>query len=920
MALLLSSALLIGGCESTTPEEFLARANDHFAKGEHRAALVELANALQGSSEMIEARQLRARIALIVGDAATAEQDIRKAIKAGLPRDKGQALLVKSLVLQGKSDDVIAETAVIPTSLPASDQASLLAARGTALFESNRRDEAVAILDRAIAIDGSSTDALASAAAAQVSLGNLQRARVLLEKAIASNANAPEPWSVLGELALVEGAPGEADEAFSKAMKNRGFEGMDRAKRAFARLQLGKLDEAEKDLQVLRKVGFGGQPYVAYVSGILHFKRNDLAEADRAFGESVTANPDFLPSRMYLATVAFLLGHREQALEQAQFVLANSPRSIAAKKIIGTIQMSRGEFGPAREVLKEALQQQPDDATSLRLLTSLAMLEGDSGLGVAYARKMVGLHPDDPNAMHLLMLSKLMAGEDLEHGQDAAAANDEHDYRRRFLLALELFRDKHFDEALARAREVAEAYPEQLDPLKLMAACHLVAGRVAEAKKQLEAVLERAPNDPSATAGLAKIEAAAGNQERAKALLEGLIKERPGNDAAILQLSEIQIKRGDFTSAVALLEEALRSNPEALAISARLAAAYLATGNVTATLNLTEKITKDQYKRMPGLLELRGKALLLSGNVRLAQSRFEEWVDLDPGSPVAHYLLGDALARQGRAQEASAALQRSLALAPRYLPARIAEVKYAVNTDHLDEARKLLERLDEHFGDRAEVHGIQGWFALGIKDFANAEKRLARAQELAPSNDLVVLLMRARLALGKSGEAIGGVQQWIDSHPDDIGTRSELALALIALGREEDARRVYAATLERFPDHVPSLNNQAWLSRDTAPREAMSLAQRAYALAPTSPQVLDTMGMLSLGQGDPGRAYDFSSQAVRAAPDDLQIMHHHAEVLIANKRLAEARRKLEAIVRASPKGEVGKQAQRLLQQISAKTP
>ena len=49
-------------------------------------------------------------------------------------------------------------------------------------------------------------------------------------------------------------------------------------------------------------------------------------------------------------------------------------------------------------------------------------------------------------------------------------------------------------------------------------------------------------------------------------------------------------------------------------------------------------------------------------------------------------------------------------------------------------------------------------------------------------------------------------------------------------------------------------------------------------------------------------------------------MHHHAEVLIANKRLAEARRKLEAIVRASPKGEVGKQAQRLLQQISAKTP
>lgn len=910
--------LALAGCGPSSPEDFLARAQAEFDKGNLPAASVEAANALGGNPNMVGARWLMGQIALKTGDAARAEKDIRVAIQYGLPRATAQLTLVRAIVLQGAIDRALAETSIIPNDVPAKDKAMLLGLRGQALILNGDVGPAEPVLTRALQIDPQATTALVGMAILHLGQRQYDQSRPWIERALKADPTSAEAWGTLGELEFATGNAEQAEIAYGNALKHRSHPSLDRARRALARVDLKKFAEAQADIDALRQGGFKSSPYVNYVQGIIFFHQDKLMEAANAFEACHAADPSFLANRMYLATTRFRLGQTEQALNHAQSLHARLPRSSGVRELLGSIQMGRSEYASARQMLESALHDAPTDRTALRMLATLSMLEGNKDRGVDYARRIAALDPDSPDAQQTLMVAKLVAGQDFDVITATSSASGSDDYSRTLLAALNDFRKGRIATALDQAKRIHEQHPDKVDPLNLIAACHLARGEWDLARSALLKAITLQPNEPSATRNLAQLELNEGKIERATSLLEELLKAHPGQEQAALMLAAIAARAGDGAKSMATLETAVQNNPDALVAAERLAAAHLNAGNIGRVLEITSNRSEAQIQNRPALLELKGKAQMLAGNVTAARASFEQWARLAPDSAAARFLLSDTLARSGDTAQARRELQRAIELDRHYLPARVGEIKMLVQAGELKKARQSLDKLRPDFGDQTEVLGIEGWFALGTGDPAKAEERFSAALKQRPDAEMTILLARSLLLQQKNDAGLDVLKGWLKERPRDLAVLMELAGSHLALARDEEATASYAQILESYPDYVPALNNIAWLYRDKNRTKAMEYAQRAQNLAPTDPDVLDTLAMLTLKGGDRLRAYNLIREAAQRAPERPEIQLHLATVLLDREQRTEAHEVLRALIAKFPNAPEAQEARQLLAKADAR--
>jgi putative PEP-CTERM system TPR-repeat lipoprotein len=498
---------------------------------------------------------------------------------------------------------------------------------------------------------------------------------------------------------------------------------------------------------------------------------------------------------------------------------------------------------------------------------------------------------------------------------DTPSAGSGDAYTVEFLLATDALRNKQPAKALELAKKLQSRYPDKVDPINLGAAAYLVMGQWDKAKPALEKALKLNPNDPSATSNLAKIEAAKGNLKRARELLLSLVKAQPGDEDAVLLLADIETRLGNAAASTPLLQQFIQLNPKALAARARLALEHLRTGKFQKVTELTQGLSDDQFKQHPSLLESRGKAMMQMGDVISARKTFEQWAKLAPGSATAHYYFGDSLARTGNTSAARQELEKALKLNPRYLPARIGEIKMLVQTKQFDAAKKALAKLKQDFGDRAEVLGLEGWFALGIGNYPEAEKALSAVLIKNPDTELAVLLVRAQWGQKKYDAAFTGMHDWLKSQPSDLSMLLHMAGAYLSLNRNEDARATYAQVVKHYPDHVAALNNLAWLGQDKDLNQSIKHALHAQTVAPRDPYVKDTLGMLMLKRGDTSGALALLREAAELAPSNGQFQLHLAQLLVKQQRKPEAHKVLLAFLNKAPQAPQAKEAKSLLDSL-----
>ncbi|HEX5069587.1 MAG TPA: TIGR03790 family protein [Vicinamibacterales bacterium] len=139
--------------------------------------------------------------------------------------------------------------------------------------------------------------------------------------------------------------------------------------------------------------------------------------------------------------------------------------------------------------------------------------------------------------------------------------------------------------------------------------------------------------------------------------------------------------------------------------------------------------------------------------------------------------------------------------------------------------------------------------------------------------------------------------------PRLVAAQLKLAQMAEAQNRFDDAIQRYRAVLATEPGNIAALNNLAYqlAERKDGAKEALPLAERAYALSGRAPVIADTLGWVHYQLGELPAALPLIEQAAKAEPSNLDILVHAAMVNAAMNNVPKARAFLDAALKVDPK-------------------
>ncbi|MDQ6680528.1 MAG: PEP-CTERM system TPR-repeat protein PrsT, partial [Pseudomonadota bacterium] len=94
-------------CGEEKPEALIKSAKSYIEKSDDRAAVIQLKSALQQNPRSAEARFLLGRTMLDIGDAVSAEIELRKALDLRYPDAAVLPVLARALLLAGKHQKIV---------------------------------------------------------------------------------------------------------------------------------------------------------------------------------------------------------------------------------------------------------------------------------------------------------------------------------------------------------------------------------------------------------------------------------------------------------------------------------------------------------------------------------------------------------------------------------------------------------------------------------------------------------------------------------------------------------------------------------------------------------------------------------------------------------------------------------------------
>ena len=509
--------------------------------------------------------------------------------------------------------------------------------------------------------------------------------------------------------------------------------------------------------------------------------------------------------------------------EQEKLVVAGLSEELIYEYLLGDIAARRGDSSTAAEAMARAAELSSNLQITLRAF-SMSMESGD------YEQA--------------LELSELL--ESIDTGQQ------EHVLALRLQALIALDREEAVFTALIA---LIDALPDQSELPQYIAQ---TLGRTAEPSRWL-AVTERvaAHFNGNAWAQLSAgwLAYRAGQTDRAQAALDRALMLKPGwEEVALLKFSRLR-EGNDNEAVAAFADEFLERYPDRL----RLRLAY---GRLLAEWN-DNVSALEQFEKLlahdPQNLDALYAAGILSQGLVLwdeAKSHFEILLEHYPQEDRARLYLGQILSEQGE-HDAALNLLREIVAADFYFDVQM-RIGFV-----LSDAGRHTEAL-EHLADvtpKSQDEQVRIY--------------LAREQVLRDSG-------QAESAL----ELLSAALIDIPDHPDLLYARG---LVTAIMDRVEEHEQDMRRLIEIDPDNAHAYNALGYTLADKTDRlaEALELIEKALALLPGDPFILDSLGWVHYRRGDLDLALEYLQLAMDQRPD-AEIAAHLGEVLwqLGNKEQA----------------------------------
>ena len=912
-------ALLLVGCGPTTytVDEHIDRAQQAHAEGNLRAAIIEIKNALQQEPSRAEARRLLGSYNLEIGDAVAAESELVRAGELGEDPDQVRLLLARAWLMQGKTDQVIEETR-LSDSFPEPQLPEALTLRGWALLARGETMSASEVLQQALEQEPDNAEALLGMAWVELLAGRSEQARQRLDAALASDPEFDRAWELLGDLERDARQLAAAEAAYTRAIESTHLPFNPRLKRALTRISLQNYENANSDIQVLRRSA-GQHPAVSYASGLIAFQQQRYDEARADFEESLSRNAAYMPAVFYLGATHYALNNWRQAESYLTRYVAQFPDATEASRLLALTRLQEGDSERAERTLRAVLERDPEDRETLAMMSNLYLSQGRTDEALHHMRQVAALEPDSAATRVRLGMALMQQGqreEALQELEAAIALDPEGVEHLEAALVMEHIQAGEFQRALEAAKRLRDR--DDFNPAtvaNLIGTAQLGLGDHDAARAAFQAGLDQTPNHISLALNLGMLELRQGNRQTAIEIFETLQEYHPGQPDSAIRLAGLALQQGEITRARRFLAAAVEHYPEEQQPHLMLARLQLETGQgLEAAETLQAALEHHPEDR---------QILFALSEVYERTERFQEaaevlalLTDLEPGVAEMHFRLARTLTASDDQPGAEQALRRALTVNPGHVPARVALVRRLSLAGELEEARSLFAPLLESHAERPDVLAQQAWFQMQAGEYLEAARSYGQALEGETRRAWVLERHQALMNAGQTDEAIATLQNWLERRPEDHAALHLLGSVLLSLERNVDAIELYTAQLEQQPRDVIALNNLAWLLREQDTTKALEYAQRARALAPDQAIVLDTLGVVMLYSGDSAQAVEILNQAKELTPDSPTIAYHLAMALKSSGQIDNAINLLRAVLHDHDSFPERESAETLLRELS----
>jgi len=302
-------------------------------------------------------------------------------------------------------------------------------------------------------------------------------------------------------------------------------------------------------------------------------------------------------------------------------------------------------------------------------------------------------------------------------------------------------------------------------------------------------------------------------------------------------------------------------------------------------------------------------ALTRSQRYAEAAQQLDRLTKAEPNLAAPWLTLGALRLDMKQPREAEAALNRYVELVQKQPDSPDTADADAVGDDRrLTQAWLLLAQIAEQRGD---LKAAEAWLAKidDPKSALDVQSRraslLARQGQMAQARELIRRMPErndeeARNKVLAEVQLLREFKRWGDAidvltaankrFPDDADLLYEQAMLEDKLDRHAEMERLLQRVIVLKPDNAHAHNALGYSLADRGVRlpEAKSLIQKAMALAPSDPFIVDSMGWVEFRMGNRDEALRWLRQAYSARPD-TEIAAHLGEVLWAMGKRDEAR-------------------------------
>jgi cellulose synthase operon protein C len=919
-AALLAPLLLTGWGAAPALAQPEIRAAAAAARGDLRAAQIEWRNAVREAPQDAARRAALARISLELGDGEAAEREARAALEHGWDAADGTALLMRAFLVNGRHEALLQG---FPLPGPDAGAAGGQVAAGRALAHLARRELAEAReaveLARRLAPRAVEPELAASALAQRE--GDRAEAEAAVDRALALDGDSAEAIARKGTLLLERRAPREALALFDRAIALTPATAALRLRRAETLLALNETDRARADIEAAL-TALPGSAVGHYLHAMLHGRNQDWPAADAALRRLGATLGQFPDGFLMLATTKRALGQVALAEDAARRHLSRQPHDPRAARLLATIEVETNRPREALATLATMAARGQADAASLDMLGRLQAADGQRRAAVMSFEAAHERAPRDAAILSRLAAARLAVGDmagTVQAAEATLALDPAQDSARGMLAFAALYQGdvEKVERELARLPE--EARREEA-PSVLEASARLLRMDLPGARRGFDSVLEAHPNSIAARMGLMRLARLEARLPEVERLLAEVLRLDPDNAEAFSQLVQGALP-GQPRAAEhrAILEGTQAARPDQPGPALALAHVLMRQGEAARAATLLSSGPLAQNNSLPVLLG-RAEAHALAQNWQEAERASRMALAEAPRSVPARRQLAALLMRREDARGAELLVEQGLREQPGSAVLLQSLVAIVRESRGLDAALQVAAQQAANPSALPAAAPLRGDLLLGAQRPAEAAQAYAQAHEANPSSALARRAATAWRAAEEPERAMAALRTWLERTPEDDAAVQMLSQLEIEAGQLDAARaRLEELVARRVADRI-ALNNLAWLLAQQGEAQiprARSLAERAYFLEPT-PDVADTLGWILARHGEAGRAVPLLRQAAQARATNPTAAYRLAYALAEAGQREEAKEVLRPALAAAPAFAERDAAQRLLADLDAR--